>query len=210
MMRRSLITTLLLLLAINSAFAKNEAEDFFYKRGYDAGFSAGYDEGVKQAFKEAKKILVKYQNDIRAYELGKYLVANKNLTYPQVWQETMSDGSVKLSITQSRISKQLNIADIFTKFGTLPVNPNPQKATLNPLEARNSVYLTTQDVSNTPPNSADKFQKIITISIEKSSSNEEILKKANLVYAEDDDKFKVMFFNKTEKDNFCGSFGICR
>lgn len=114
-MKKILVVLTLSLLA-NSAFAKNEAEDFFYKRGYDAGFSAGYDEGVKQAFKEAKKILIKYQNDIRAYELGKYLVANKNLTYPQVWQETMSDGSVKLSITQSRITKQLNIGDIFTKF----------------------------------------------------------------------------------------------
>ena len=57
---RKVLAILAVCLITNTAFAKNEAEDFFYKRGYDAGFSAGYDEGVKQAFKEAKKI---YEED---------------------------------------------------------------------------------------------------------------------------------------------------
>ena len=61
------------------------------------------------------------------------------------------------------------------------------------------------------PASADSNQNIITISIEKSGENEEILKKANLVYSVDKEKnrLKVMFFNRTEKQNFCDQFQIC-
>ena len=79
------------------------------------------------------------------------------------------------------------------------------------MEARNSVYVANRDASTFMPASADSNQNIITISIEKSGENEEILKKANLVYSVDKEKnrLKVMFFNRTEKQNFCDQFQIC-
>lgn len=202
---------ILVALAACSCFASNEAEEFFYQRGLDAGYAQGYEQGVKDAFEEAKKILAKYKNEIRAYEVGKYFMQKGYITYPKVWQRVDSDGNVKIEIQPSKIEKQLNISEIFTKFNTLPTNPYPERVKGDPLEARNSVYVANRDASTFMPASADSNQNIITISIEKSGENEEILKKANLVYSVDKEKnrLKVMFFNRTEKQNFCDQFQIC-
>jgi len=202
------IFALLPLIAV-AAIASNEAEEFFYQRGVEAGYKQGFEEGVEAGIEEAKKILAKYKNEIRAYEVGKFFVNSGYLSYPKVWQRVGSDGNVKIEIEPSRIEKPLNIAEIFNKFNTLPTNPNPEKLNEDPISARNSVYSANRDTSKFLPNKADSNQNIVTISIEKSSKNEEILKKSNLVYSVDKDTLKVMFFNRTEKNNFCEQFKIC-
>lgn len=189
----------------------SEAEEFFYQRGLDAGFKQGYEQGVKDAFTESKNILARYKNEIKAYEVGKYLVRNGYITYPKVWQRIDEFGNVKIEIQPSRIEKELNIADIFSKFNTLPTNPNPEMVALNPIEARNSVNTATRDKVVALPKKASANQDIITISLENSGKNEEIVKKANLVYSVDkpNNRIKVMFFNRTEKNNFCSQYQIC-
>ncbi|MBR8466476.1 hypothetical protein KDE13_09030 [Campylobacter sp. faydin G-140] len=200
------------LVLANFMFA-SEAEEFFYNRGVEAGYKQGYEQGVKEAFEEAKKILAKYKNEIRAYEVGKYFLQKGYVTYPKVWQRFDENGNVKIEIQPSRIEKELNIADIFSKFNTLPTNPNPETVTNNPLEARNSVYTGTRDSRvGSIPKKADNNQEIVTISIENTGRNEDILKTANLVYSVDkpNDRIKVMFFNRSEKDNFCEQYKICK
>ena len=196
-------------LMVVAALASNEAEDFFYQRGVEAGYRQGFDEGVAAGIEEAKKILAKYKNEVRAYEVGKFFVNSGYLSYPKIWQRVDGNGNVKIEIEPSRIEKPLNIAEIFNKFGTLPTNPNPEKVAQDPISARNSVYSASRDTSKFLPNKADSNQNIVTISIEKSSKNEEILKKSNLVYSVDKDTLKVMFFNRTQKNDFCAQFKIC-
>ncbi|HDX6248319.1 TPA: hypothetical protein RPW15_001476 [Campylobacter fetus subsp. venerealis] len=206
-MKKALILAPMIMLSV--CFANNEAEEFFYQRGLDAGYNQGYEQGVKDAFEEAKKILAKYKNEIRAYEIGKYFMQNGYITYPKVWQRVDNDGGVKIEIQPSKIEKQLNISDIFNKFNTLPTNPNPATVAQDPIEAINSVYGATRDTAKFLPNRADSNQNIVTISIEKNSKNEDILKKSNLVYSVDKNRLKVMFFNRAEKNNFCEQFKIC-
>lgn len=202
---------IIFLLTLVSLVFSSEAEEFFYQRGVEAGYKQGYEQGVKDAFIESKKILAQYKNEIKAFEIGKYLVRNGYITYPKVWQRVDSNGDIKIEIQPSRIEKELNIADIFTKFGSIPTAPYAEKAESNPLHAKNSVYSATRDNFSSTPKKASANQDIVTISMENTGTNEEIVRRANLVYSVDkpNNRIKVMFFNRTEKNNFCSQYQIC-
>jgi hypothetical protein len=200
------------LLSSGLLMAADTTEDFFYQNGYEQGQKDGFNQGVAAAFKEAKKVLEAYKEEIRAYEIGKYLVKERYLTAPKIYQVIDENGGLKVDISKSRIEKELSIDDIFAKFGTIPVmneTNNISNDTLS-LDEQNSVNIASRDNIINLPGEADKNNKIITVSIEKNSKNEEILKKSNTVYSLDDDRFKVMFFSRTEQTNFCNSFKICR
>ncbi len=196
-------------------FAGNSTEEFFYQSGYDQGQKDGFDKGVREAFKVAKKVLDEYKEEIRAYEIGKYLVKDSYLTAPKVYQSLGDAGeTLKIQVMKSRIEKELDIKDIFSKFGTIPTLNEQDElgATTRSIDQINSVNIASRDDILNLPAEADKNDKIITVSIEKNSKNEEILKNTNAVYSvdSDSDRFKVMFFTRTEKENFCNNFKICR
>ena len=200
------------LLSSGLLMAADTTEDFFYQNGYEQGQKDGFNQGVAAAFKESKKVLEAYKEEIRAYEIGKYLIRAKYLTAPKIYQVIDEQGGLRVDISKSRIEKELNIDDIFTRFGTIPVmeeKNNIAEDSLS-LDEANSVTIASRDNIINIPGEADKNNKIITVSIEKNSKNEEILKKSNTVYSLDDDRFKVMFFTRTEQTNFCNSFKICR
>jgi len=196
-------------------FGGNTTEDFFYQSGYEQGQKDGFDKGVREAFIVAKKVLDEYKEEIRAYEIGKYLVKDSYLTAPKLYQVLGSNAeSVRLEVMKSRIEKELNIEEIFSKFGTIPTlnKVDDLNANIRSIDEINSVNIANRDNILNLPGEADKNDKIITVSIEKNSKNEEILKSSNAVYSLDGDseRFKVMFFTRTEKDNFCNNFKICR
>jgi hypothetical protein len=195
---------------INISFGANEAEEFFYKRGFEAGYNQGFEAGVKKAMEEAKLTLVKYRDTIKSYEISKYLIRSKRLTYPQIWQEKDSKGGIKITVLRSEIEDELDIDAIFDKFGSIPSKEFNDAAEIDNL-ARNSVYLSYRDnAANSIPSASDREKNINTISLKKTWKNEDILKKANLVYADDGDNYKVMFFSEQEKKDFCKSFGVCK
>ena len=72
--------TILSIVSLSTLFGAS-TEDFFYQKGYENGFNKGYELGIKQAFAEAKNVLQKYKADLRAYEIGKYLISTKKLTF---------------------------------------------------------------------------------------------------------------------------------
>ena len=196
-------------------FAGNSTEEFFYQSGYDQGQKDGFDKGVREAFKVAKKVLDEYKEEIRAYEIGKYLVKDSYLTAPKVYQSLGDAGeTLKIQVMKSRIEKELDIKDIFSKFGTIPTLNEQDElgATTRSIDQINSVNIASRDDILNLPAEADKNDKIITVSIEKNSKNEEILKNTNAVYSVDgdSDRFKVMFFTRTVKENFCNNFKIWR
>lgn len=203
--------SLIVVLTISSMFATNSTEDFFYNRGYEMGYQAGFDKGVELAFKEAKKVLEKYGTQLKAYEIGKYLIKSQKLTYPQVWQEASDSGIVTLRITPSQIKKELNINELFSKFAEIP---QIKGQTLNKLELttaeQNSVNLSNRDnnINEMPQNPSLAINQQ-TLKIKKSSKNLDILKRANVVFSDEDESYNVLFFTNTEKRDFCKQFEIC-
>lgn len=203
--------SLIVVLTISSMFATNSTEDFFYNRGYEMGYQAGFDKGVELAFKEAKKVLEKYGTQLKAYEVGKYLIKSQKLTYPQVWQEASDSGIVTLRITPSQIKKELNIDELFNKFAEIP---QIKGQTLNKLELttaeQNSVNLSNRDnnINEMPQNPSLAINQQ-TLKIKKSSKNLDILKRANVVFSDEDESYNVLFFTDTEKRDFCKQFEIC-
>ncbi|EJE0943342.1 hypothetical protein M4P98_001727 [Campylobacter upsaliensis] len=213
--RKSLtIAVFALSFSFNLAFASDatSTEDFFYQRGYENGYLSGYEKGVEEAFKEAKSMLKNYANELKAYELGKYLIKNQNLTYPQVWQEIDDSGLVKLRVLPSRIEKELSIDELFAKFASIPTrNASINKNLELSIEEQNSVQLSYRDGNiNSLPQKANTAQNKQTLSIAKSSKNLEILKKANVVFSDEGSFYNVLFFTKVEKEAFCSQFEICK
>ena len=122
---KKLVMVAIALSGLVSSINAETMEDFFYKRGYEVGFDEGYKAGVIKAFEEAKQILVRYDNELKAFELGKYLIKAQNLTYPRVYQEKNENNEFKFVITQSEIQKEINVEELFSKFGSLPqIEPN--------------------------------------------------------------------------------------
>lgn len=203
--------SLIVVLTISSMFATNSTEDFFYNRGYEMGYQTGFDKGVELAFKEAKKVLEKYGTQLKAYEIGKYLIKSQKLTYPQVWQEASDSGIVTLRITPSQIKKELNIDELFNKFAEIP---QIKGQILNKLELttaeQNSVNLSNRDnnINEMPQNPSLAINQQ-TLKIKKSSKNLDILKRANVVFSDEDESYNVLFFTDTEKRDFCKQFEIC-
>ncbi len=194
-----------------------EAEEFFYQRGYNNGYNSGYDEGVKRGVEIAKETLKRYKANIEAYEVGKYLIESKRLTYPQVWQE-LNDNGVKLVVTPSKIEKELNIDALFDEFGrNIPIKASAETtAKIDASEesdkgdAANSVYLSDRDSNaNALPDHANR--SMITLAVAKNYKSREVLDKANIVYADRGNDYEAVFFTQEEKNEFCKqNTSLCR
>ena len=202
--------TILSIVSLSTLFGAS-TEDFFYQKGYENGFNKGYELGIKQAFAEAKNVLQKYKADLRAYEIGKYLISTKKLTYPQVWQEVDNSGLIKLRVTPSKLERELNIDELFTKFAVIPERPASLQETLElSLEEKNSISLSDRDINyNSMPQNVSMQSDLKTLSIKKTATNLEILKRANVVFSDEDEAYNVLFFTDKEKSDFCNQFKIC-
>lgn len=201
-----------ILIFSSSLVFATSTEDFFYQRGYENGYVSGYEKGVQEAFKEAKAMLSKYSDSLKSYEIGKYLIKNQNLTYPQVWQEVGSDGILKLRVLPSEITKELNVESLFSKFATIPtLKESPQTSLSLSVEERNAVLLNARDSnSNHLSQSVKEQANKQTLQIKKSAKNLDILKRANVVFSDEGDFYNVLFFTNTERQDFCRQFEICK
>lgn len=187
-------------------------EDFFYQRGLELGMQKGYERGVADALNAAKEMLKNYDEHLKAYEIGKYLVRSENLTAPQVWQSLNNKGELTLRITPAKIEKEININELFARFLKIPtLNPNEQNETTLSLAEINSTNLSSRDSNiNALPQRVDSNAKTITLNIQKTSKNLDILKKANVVFSDEENSYNVLFFSELEKKDFCAQFGICQ
>lgn len=186
-------------------------EDFFYQRGLEVGYNKGFDDGVRMAFEESKKVLQKYKDELMSYEIGKYLIVSKYLTYPEVWQE-MDDGVVRLRVLPSKIEKPLDVDELFTKFAVIPEKRFNQVPSLElSLEEKNSVLLSARD-SNGNDLTQNVSESIQThnLNIKKTAKNLDVLKQANVVFSDEGNSYKVLFFTQQEKKEFCNSYKICK
>ena len=201
----------MLVISGSLAFASS-TEDFFYKRGYEMGYNEGFSEGVRRAYEEAKNIMKKYEAELQAYELGKFLIANQNVTFPQVWQESDENGVLKLRVTPSKIERAVDVEGLFAKFGTIPIKPaNPADNLELSIQEINSVNLSNRDSNiNAIPQNPNAPISTKILQVRKSSKNLEVLKKANVVFSEEDNTYNIVFFTEQEKTDFCKNFQICK
>lgn len=209
-MKKIIFMSIICILNSSVAFA---TESFFYKRGYEQGFNTGFDEGVTAGLKAAREALQKYKNDIDSYEVGKYLIASRKLTYPSVWQEIDNNtGSVTLRVLPSRIEGILDIDDLLSRYTNIPKRPRIDNSVLElSLEEKNSAYLSERDSNSNdlPENVSERLNQIRKLSIDKTSENLEILKQANIIYSEEDENYIIVFFSEEEQKTFCNNFPIC-
>ena len=194
---------------ISSVLSAGEAETFFYEQGFQKGKNIYYEKGVNDGIALAKEVLQKYINDIQAYDVGKYLVKNKHLTYPQVWQKKEGD-NILLVVTKARLQEEINIEALFEQFGG-EIPKAPMNSLTENIELKNdSVYLASRDYAKYLPDNSSRDNEIITLEVEKSYENRTILDKSNFVYQDDNDKYKIMFFSRQEKHDFCLEFSqVC-
>lgn len=201
---------LIMLFLATSLFAVS-TEDFFYQRGYENGYNKGFEVGVQKAFEESKKVLERYKDELAMFEIGKYLIRSKYLTFPQVWQETDTSGSIRLRVSPSRLEKPLDVDALFTKFSQIPLKSGVETPNLElSLEEKNSIYLSARDSNaNDMAQSVDESIKTKTLNIEKTAGNLNVLKKANVVFSDEGSSYKVLFFTQQEKNQFCNAYKIC-
>lgn len=201
---------LIMLFLATSLFAVS-TEDFFYQRGYENGYNKGFEVGVQKAFEESKKVLERYRDELAMFEIGKYLIRSKYLTFPQVWQETDTSGSIKLRVSPSRLERPLDVDALFTKFSQIPLKSGVETPSLElSLEEKNSIYLSARDSNaNDMAQSVDESIKTKTLNIEKTAGNLNVLKKANVVFSDEGSSYKVLFFTQQEKNQFCNAYKIC-
>lgn len=187
-------------------------EDFFYQRGYEVGFQNGFDEGVRKAMEESKRMLSLYGNELKAFEIGKYLIKAQYLTYPQVWQEVDENGAIKLRVIPSRIERELNVDELFSKFANIPtMTPEAKDKAKLSLDEKNSVYLSNRDSNiNKMPQNVNTANNKHTLSVKKTSKNLDILKRANVVFSDEGENYNVLFFTDTEQKDFCRQYEICK
>ncbi|OEZ15050.1 hypothetical protein [Campylobacter jejuni] len=208
---KKIIMSIAMISVFSSQIFAANTEDFFYQRGYENGYNKGFEAGVKKAFEEAKNVLVKYKEQLTAYEVGKYLITSRYLTYPEVWQEKTEDGTFKLRVTPSKIERPLDVDELFTKFSNIPITDGTQTPSLELTpEEKNSVYLSNRDSNaNDMPQNVDEDIKTTTLSINKTAKNLDVLKKANVVFSDEGNAYNVLFFTPQEKKDFCKSYKIC-
>lgn len=201
---------LIMLFLATSLFAVS-TEDFFYQRGYENGYNKGFEVGVQKAFEESKKVLERYRDELAMFEIGKYLIRSKYLTFPQVWQETDTSGSIRLRVSPSRLERPLDVDALFTKFSQIPLKSGVETPSLElSLEEKNSIYLSARDSNaNDMAQSVDESIKTKTLNIEKTAGNLNVLKKANVVFSDEGSSYKALFFTQQEKNQFCNAYKIC-
>ncbi len=204
-----IVFSIVISLVVSTNIYAGESEDFYYDRGYENGYQKGLLKGQQEAFKDAKLILKAYKDRVKAYEIGKYLVESKHLTAPQVYQE-LEDGSMKIVVVPSKIEKEFNIDDIFDEFGSLPTlskNKDKEENKDKDPNELNSIYLSQKDGTyNDMFDKANRDTEKTTLTVDKSSSNRDILNSANVAYVENKDSYEVVFFTKQEKKDFCSEF----
>lgn len=189
----------------------NQIQDYYYNEGYENGFQQGLLKGQEIALENAKKIIERYKARIKSYELGKYLIANKNLTAPQVYQK-INGNKFEIIVLPSKIEKELDIEAIFNEFGSFPeLETSETSEKINNNNILNSITLQEKDLYNNKGILAKPSEKSSTskLTLKKSSKTREMLQSANVSFVETKNNFEVIFFTKEERNEFCKSFKIC-
>ncbi len=125
------LISMVMCVSLSVAVAKDlnikELENMYYTMGYEAckkdmqkEVKKAYLEGYKQGLKDAKKYLENYLMKILSYEVGKYMVKKKLITYPQVL-EVVKDGEAKLIIIPPHVEDIKSLEEVLNEGKIFPI-----------------------------------------------------------------------------------------
>jgi len=98
--------------SISENIERENAEKFMYNKGLEDGLSEGKKIGYEMGTRDAKKELAKYEKKIKALEVGKYLVKNRMITPPRVYQTRDAEGNIVVKVKGCNIEGQLSSNEI--------------------------------------------------------------------------------------------------
>lgn len=192
------------------------AEDEFNKeRQIQEAYNKGMREGISKGHDQAVSIITKeYLPYIKRLEAGKYAVRKGYITPPEVMVLQGSDGTLSYRTTGCKIEKELDVNDIFKKFGSSVVISNSSSKlgddkAMQPSAADESYRISYRDSVSIPTMRPGSQSEIMTKNISKTAANKLVLDEYNIRYSEIDGEYVASFATKEEMEGFCGQFRIC-
>jgi hypothetical protein len=192
------------------------AEDEFNKeRLVQEAYNKGVREGISRGHDQAVSIITKeYLPYIKRLEAGKYAVRKGYITPPEVMVLQGSDGTLSYRTTGCKIEKELDVNDIFKKFGSSVVISNSTAMVVNEKNANEnfvdeSYRISYRDSVAIPTMRPGSQSEIMTKNISKTATNKLVLDEYNIHYSELDGVYIASFATKEEMEGFCGQFRIC-
>lgn len=170
---------------------------------------------VNEGFVKAKKILEKYAQKIKSYEVGKYALRKGYVTYPQIIQ-VEENGVVKIENMGCEIKKELSIDEIMTLYANDSLKTSTTagydvggveiNSTSNLVSAVNNNYNTNNNFLESTQSFNDSFDKNFQLTYK----NKEQLDKYNVSYLKSGGELVATFKNKDEFNSFCKMSEICK
>ena len=200
-----------------NAFSNNNKNlkglaDFYYKQGYQAGYKSGYEKGYQDALNYAKQKLQEYALKIKAYEAGKYLIKEDKITYPQVFYIKKPDNSIQIVIKNSQIANEISAGDILyiPKLNLNDYSDIYSTANKNSLTVSNAVSLNQLQINPEVPKISKNTLKVYYLYMPNTQSYKALLNKANVPYAEDGNRLKIIFSSKKNAEEFIKNYGLVK
>lgn len=188
------------------AFNREKEIKEAYEKGLKVGISKGYD-------KAAKIITDEYLPYMKRLEAGKYVMKKGYVTAPEVMVFQKNDGTLNYRVSGCKIEKELDVNDIFKRFGKSVVVGEDVAAGDN-AEAGEDVaisgyHLAERDEIIYPVMRPGSVSERMIKNIEKTTANRIVLDEYNIRYSEKDGVYVATFATKEEMEGFCSQFRIC-
>jgi len=205
-MKSKLVMAILLFSSASFSLTMPEQE-FFYKAGYQKGYKEGYEKGYKDAMQKFlrywKEIINAYYDDIKAKEIGKYLVQEGYITPPSVYRVKKSDGSVEIKVSGCKIEKIRNIEEIIKNPWDIPELDCKR---VQEVKKASEEFI---KLIETPQGYTYKLAQVIVVKVKPNSK--EILNKLGIPYeiSPQTGEIKAIFFDYKQAINFCNTYKVC-
>jgi len=229
-MRKKIFFTVLLIATLafsqeNNTPNMKELETFFYNKGYNDAKNKFYEKGYRDGLMFAEAKIKEYRAKIKALEQGKYLLKNKKITYPEVYQFTDKNGNIKVVVGGCKIEKPLTpqeivtlpiidkkvcqtvYGDIYSSIHYVDDETMKDKTAKTP-NVTNSIFLPNDNKSSIVPNKPSDEKEIVYVFFPNTNFYKRLLDKSNILYTVYEDKIKALFNSKVEQRRFCRTYKL--
>lgn len=196
-----------------SSLATSAEAEFNRERQIKEAYEQGYKKGASEAHDEAVRIITEeYLPYIKRLEAGKYAIKKGHITPPEVMILQAEDGSLSYRTTGCKIEKELDVGDIFKRFGkSVVVSQGAGQKTdhVGADSVSESYAFAGRDAVRYPVMRPGSAAEMMTTEIAKTSVNKLVLDEYNVRYSEKEGSYLAVFASKAEMDGFCNQFRIC-
>lgn len=195
--------------AVSSVEAQFEME-----RKIKEAHREGVKEGIAIGFSRAKKIIAdEYYPYIKRLEVGKYAMRKGYITPPEVMVFQTKSGTLDYRATGCRIEKELDVNEIFKKFGSSVVADVNEKLgediDLGEKGDSESYSIVSRDEIQGSISKTTSAHTSVLRAVTASEANRILLEQYNIRFIEKEGEFKVSFESVDEMKGFCSQFQIC-